>query len=142
MIDLARPAADVIVVDPRPDDYALLLGAAGVGLQFQFGGDGEQAVRVRPSTTNVLWLVNTVLPDMSGFELYQLLAERDGRPTVYLVGDQFQREDELRAITLGAALYATKPPRLDWLTEWRHWELLSSRTPHLAAVRCDHTKGR
>ena len=127
MIQLARPAADVMVVDPRPHDYAVLLEGAGVGLQFQFGGNGEQALRLRPNTANALWLVNTVLPDISGFELYQLLAQRDYDPTVYLIGDRFRPEDELRARTLGAALYASKPARLDWLTEWRQWHLAFGR---------------
>ena len=65
-----------------------------------------------------LWLVSVELPDMSGFELCELLCGCRRRVTVYLIGDRYSAEDELRSRTCGFAFYACKPPNTTWLAQW------------------------
>jgi len=84
-----------------------------------------------------VWLVSADLPDMSGFDLLDMLAEdieqssvdplRSGssvslghlddvvKSRVYVVADEYRIEDEQRALAAGVAGYRVRPVTLDIL---------------------------
>lgn len=111
---------DVLIVDPKPGDYAQLAATlVEEPFVFRYLSTADEALRVLPGSGMALWLINTRLPDMSGFELYELLrARHDGAP-IYLIGDEYTVQEELRSRACGAALYMCKPPDAAWLADWR-----------------------
>jgi CheY-like chemotaxis protein len=126
---------DVLIVDSRPEDYVRLAASvAGDRFVFQFAATGQDALRLRSTSANSLWLVNAELSDMSGFELQELLQTRRGT-TVCVVSDAYRLEDELRSRCCGAAMYACKPPLAHWLAPWSRLE--SAPWPAPSEVPCD-----
>ncbi len=104
----------VVIVDPVVDDYnALVASRRADNSRFFFFDTGEAAVRLS-APANAVWLINVDLPDMPGPDLTRLLRGRTDRPTVCLIGDQYDFEDELAARCCGAALYLCKPLSPQW----------------------------
>ena len=54
-------------------------------------------------------IINVELPDLSGFDLVEMLRPIPKGTAVFLVGDQYALEDELRALRLGVGSYLCKP---------------------------------
>ncbi len=120
MIQVKTTEAEIVVVDEHPGDYAELIDQLhDTGFRFRLVATGREALRLLPRNSAALWLVNVQLPDMSGFELFQSLHNRSEKTTVFLIGDRYAIEDELRSRAAGAALYACKPPCAAWLGQWR-----------------------
>ena len=107
----------VLVIDAMPSDYIeLVASSAGDGLRFRFLQSGRAALRIsRPSSVDLL-IVNVHLPDMSGFDLCEMLQSQFADVPVYLVSDQYCAEDELRARSIGATLYVCKPLQPAWIS--------------------------
>jgi len=119
---------DVFVVDRRPQDYGqLLTSSAGSHHAFQFAIGGHDALKLRPTSSRVLWLINTDLEDMTGYALTQLVQARHRDSTIFLVGDQYDPRDEIAARCSGAAFYGCKPADREWL----NW--IPGRPPKFAA---------
>ena len=53
-------------------------------------------------------MIQVSLPDMSGFDLYEMLREQLADATTFMISDQYIAEDERRACSCGAALYLCK----------------------------------
>ena len=107
------------VVDPNSADYDNILRqavAAEVAIRF-FGRAGEA---LRPETDDEwLWIVNARLPDLSGFELCEMLRRppRAGS-IVCIVSDEYSADDELRARCSGASVYTGKPLPACFVSNW------------------------
>jgi CheY-like chemotaxis protein len=117
----ARPArcATVAVVDPRPDDYAVLLGAPSVAeVRWQFVTCGRDALRLPQANEVDLWVIHLMLPDMTGLELCQILKARLSRPVIYVVTDDYCAADERAARARGASLFGCKPAEAWWFEPW------------------------
>ncbi|MCC7084804.1 MAG: response regulator [Pirellulales bacterium] len=99
----------IVVADSRPKDYRNLTVVAGEhGWHVHFLTSARAAIHFgRPSCTS-LWMVNVTLPDMSGFELLDVLRERVAETPVFVVADRYDIDDERRACRNGAALYVVK----------------------------------
>ncbi len=87
--------------------------------RFRFVGSAREALRLAPESTDILWIINTHLPDLTGFDLYSMLADRLEGVPVWLVGDEYGTSEELQAYCSNAAMYACKPLNETWLAEWR-----------------------
>lgn len=111
--------ATLCVVDPNSVDYDGILRqavAAEIAIRF-FGRAGEA---LRPETDDEwLWIVNARLPDLSGFELCEMLRRppRAGS-IVCIVSDEYSTDDELRARCSGASVYTGKPLPACFVTNW------------------------
>jgi len=107
------------VVDPNSVDYDSILHqavAAEIAIRF-FGRAGEA---LRPETDDEwLWIVNARLPDLSGFELCEMLRRppRAGS-IVCIVSDEYSPEDERRARCSGASVYTGKPLPSCFVSNW------------------------
>ena len=109
MVRSLRSQSHIVVADARPNDYRdLSLLAGEYGWHVHFLTNGRAAIQfARPSCAD-LWMVNVRLPEMSGFDLLEILRERAAGTPVFVVGDHYNPEDERRACRHGAALYLCK----------------------------------
>ncbi len=107
---------DMLVVDPRPEDYQhLAVGPRGVNYALDFVTSGDGALRKALNTAFDLWLINFRLPDMTGEELLATVRTRNPNAACILISDIYSTADELSARQVGATLYACKPLQADWL---------------------------
>jgi DNA-binding response OmpR family regulator len=107
-------AFSIVVVDRRCWDYAPLFAQPRRDVWWQFLSSARQALAAARNGPVDLWVINTSLPDRSGLDLCRML--REGRAAeVFLVADRYDAKDELAARASGAAVFACKPVRADWL---------------------------
>ena len=107
----------VFVIDPCPQDYLHVVAeSAAGGLLFQFAATGSGALKLWRTAARSVWLVNIHLPDGSGCDLAAAIRARDPRSVVYLVGDEYDPAEEIRARIVGGAMYVCKPADDTWLS--------------------------
>jgi len=107
MTHFLKAQSQIVVADPRPRDYRHLAQLTGENRwHLHFFTSGHAAIRFGSAAD--LWIINTQLPDMSGFDLFEVLGERAARAPTFLVGDQYRADEERRACGCGAALYLCK----------------------------------
>jgi DNA-binding NarL/FixJ family response regulator len=120
MIRSLLPDTTVYVVDSQPSDYRHLVQNNDDSQQtFAFLSDARSALRVNPSSSNAVWIINLDLPDMSGLDLFSMLRSRFPTSPVYIVGDDYHPEQERAARMSGASLYFCKPIQQEWLDQTR-----------------------
>jgi len=127
---------EIVIVDAtceRYGDFVLAAQAGEVGVHFCV--DGRSAVRLSRRFRADAWLVASELPDMSGFDLLDMLSphvlqgavdpllsgsrislDRVGhgmRSGIFIVSDRYCLEDEQRALASGVAGYLVRPITLD-----------------------------
>jgi DNA-binding response OmpR family regulator len=127
---------EIVIVDVSCDRYGDFVRAAQDGeVGLHFCVDGRSAVRVARRFRADAWLVSTDLPDMSGFDLLEMLSphvlQGDVDPMlagarislnrmgegphagIFIVSDSYRLADEQRALTSGVAGYLVRPVTLD-----------------------------
>ena len=72
------------------------------------------ALRLAQSQKVDLWVINTVLADMSGVDLCRMLKDRSLPPVIYMVADVYHVEDERAARCCGVSLFGCKPIQASW----------------------------
>lgn len=102
-----------IVVDPQTIAYRRLLQPANLP-RWKLLESARAALKVATTEPVAAWFINIRLPDMSGFELYELLRDRCRDARFVLVGDDYCVDDEIRARTAGVS-YLCKPPQAWWI---------------------------
>jgi len=126
----------VVIVDSSCDLYGDFVRSAQEGeIGVHFCVDGRSAVRLARRFRADIWLVAAELPDMSGFDLLEMLslhvlqADVDplrsgarisldhlgsgGHPGIFVVADSYRLEDEQRALASGVAGYLVRPVSID-----------------------------
>lgn len=127
---------EIVIVDGSCDHYADFVQAAQAGeVRLHFCVDGTSAIRLSRRFRADAWLVAAELPDMSGFDLLEMLVpnvlqasvdpQLGGSPVsldhvgegmrsgVFIVSDTYRIEDEQRALASGVAGYLVRPITLD-----------------------------
>jgi len=127
---------EIVVVDSVCEQYGDFVQAAQAGdVGLHFCVDGRSAVRLSRRFRADVWLVATELPDMSGFDLLEMLSPhvlqgsvdpllagsrisldrvgRGMRSGIFVVSDVYRLEDEQRALASGVAGYLVRPITLD-----------------------------
>lgn len=127
---------EIVIVDSSCDRYADFVLAAQAGeVGLHFCVDGRSAVRLARRFRADAWLVSADLPDMSGFDLLDMLSphvlQGDVDPTlsgsrislnrvgeasragIFIVSDAYHLADEQRALASGVAGYLVRPVTLD-----------------------------
>lgn len=133
-----RGMKEIVIVDSVCERYADFIAAAEAGeVGLHFCVDGQSAVRLARRFRADVWLVAGDLPDMSGFDLLDILMPyvsqgsvdpllggahisldhvgEGMRSGVFLVADQYRLEDEQRALASAAAGYFVGPVTLGML---------------------------
>jgi CheY-like chemotaxis protein len=116
----AKKSVTIWIVDPAPQDYAHLVESARhAGVHVYCLPTGEAVLRAAKHFAPDLWIIHVALPDMSGFDLVELLGPRLRTAGLFLVADVYAEADEIRTAALGRAMYLCKPASLRWLSSWR-----------------------
>jgi DNA-binding response OmpR family regulator len=128
----------ILVVDPRQSDYdGLLRLAAADGCEVRLFATSRALLRQRHEALGGLVFINGELPDLSGFDLVEMLQPFSKGTVVFLVADQYAVEDEVRALRLGVNCYLCKPLDGDVLHQCRSiWRALAKERTE------DHQEGR
>ena len=84
------------------------------GYLVEHAADGGRAVLLTRSTGPDLILLDIMLPDCDGFELFEVLRQTGPTPIIVLTA-RGQKSDKLRGLNLGADDYVTKPFDLEEL---------------------------
>ena len=128
--------AEIVIVDSSCDHYSDFVRAAQAGeVGLHFCVDGRSAVRLARRFRADAWLVASDLPDMSGYDLVDMLSPhvlqgdvdplRSGsrisldhlgeglRSGIFIVSDAYRLEDEQRALASGVAGFLVRPVTLD-----------------------------
>ncbi len=114
------PSIHIAIVDSTPQDYiSLLFAAQSPGVSIHFLLRGNDALRFAKRYHSVVWVINSRLPDMTGFDLAEMLRTVRRSAAVYLICDEYREEDEMRALTLGLAKYLCKPLEPSWVLPHR-----------------------
>jgi DNA-binding NarL/FixJ family response regulator len=99
----------IVVIDAHPNDYrdmTLLAGTYNWNLHFLT--TGAAALHFAPRGHPALWMINVRLPDMSGFDLVEMLRDEGVPGRVFAVADEYRAADESQACRYGADLYLCK----------------------------------
>jgi CheY-like chemotaxis protein len=127
---------EIVVVDSVCEQYGDFVQAAQEGaFGLHFCIDGRSAVRLARRFRADIWMIAAELPDMSGFDLVDMLVphvlqgsvdplkggarislNRVGqgmRSGIFIVSDTYRLEDEQRALAAGVAGYLVRPVTLD-----------------------------
>jgi PleD family two-component response regulator len=106
-----RSQSQIVVADARPHDYQELTRlAVEHGWHVHLLTSARAVLRLTGCLPIDLYLVNARLPDMSGFDLFEMLRDQVTTAQVFIVSDSYDDEDERRACRHGAALYLCKGP--------------------------------
>jgi DNA-binding response OmpR family regulator len=115
---LSHPANStpvVVVVDSRPVDYVTFAPWARANVvEFRFLSSGLNALRMARAVKPALWIINVELPEMTGFDLLEMLRVTIEDQLVVMVADQYQSQNELRSAELNASFFACKPLDVSW----------------------------
>ncbi len=146
-IRVAAGVREIVIVDASCERYGDFVQAAQAGeVRLHFCVDGTSAIRLSRRFRADAWLVAAELPDMSGFDLLDMLvphvlqADVDpllggsplslgrvgeaARSGVFIVSESYRVEDEQRALESGVSGYLVRPLTLDVIrqsrgSEWR-----------------------
>jgi len=135
--DTAAPAPaairEIVIVDASCERYGEFVRSAQDGeISVHFCVDGRSAIRLAKRFRADTWLVAADLPDMSGFDLVDMLAphvehanvdpllagsrislDRPVRAGIFVVSDAYRIEEEQRALAAGVTGYLVRPVGLD-----------------------------
>src|SRR5262245_21446269 len=106
------PASTILVVDDNPVNLQLVVRTLdGSGHRILAARNGSAALEIARRATPDLVLLDILMPDMSGFEVYRRLNERaDAAPVpVIFLSALDDSADKIAGLGLGAVDYVTKP---------------------------------
>jgi len=147
---------EIVVVDSVCEQYGDFVQAAQEGaFGLHFCVDGRSAVRLARRFRADVWMIAAELPDMSGFDLVDMLVPHvlqgsvdplrggarislDGvgrgmRSGIFIVSDTYRLEDEQRALAAGVAGYLVRPVTLDVIR--------TSRLPAVSGIDTSKAEG-
>lgn len=109
----------LVVVDPDLHAYRTLVESAQSGeLKLTLTSSGRSALRLLPSFIDATWVINTQLPDMSGFELLDMLFSLQHKLRAAVIDNEYDRDRELQALRQRAMQYVCKPMHPSWIDAW------------------------
>ena len=133
---------EIVIVDSSCEHYGDFVRAAQEGeVGLHFCVDGRSAVRLARRFRADAWLVSSELPDISGFDLLDMLVQhvlqadvdplRSGarisldrvgqgtRSGIFMVAGRYDLAEEQRALASGIAGYLVRPVTLDVIRHFR-----------------------
>jgi diguanylate cyclase (GGDEF)-like protein len=101
----------ILVVDDDVTNIEVLNAALGETWEVLFATSGPQAMEIARATTPDLILLDVMMPEMDGYELFALLqagSETANIPVIFVTG-RGDLDAEVRGLEMGAVDYVTKP---------------------------------
>jgi diguanylate cyclase (GGDEF)-like protein len=101
----------ILVVDDDVTNIEVLNSALGESWEVLFATSGPRAMEIARATTPDLILLDVMMPEMDGYELFALLqagGETANIPVIFVTG-RGDLDAEVRGLEMGAVDYVTKP---------------------------------
>ncbi len=112
----AAPAPRILVVDDEESITQLVSTVLRYeGFTVETAADGRSAVRAAEQFNPDLVVLDVMLPDLDGFEVYRRLADSSPRIPVLFLTARDDARDRVHGLTLGADDYVGKPFSLEEL---------------------------
>ena len=102
------PKRVLIVEDERPLSHALELKLQHEGFTTVVAQNGEECLKAINEQEFDVVLLDLVMPVLDGFQVLEQLQQKPKRPTVFVLSNLSQAEDEERVLKLGAKRYFIK----------------------------------
>lgn len=98
----------LIVEDERPLAHALELKLQHEGFEAVIATNGQECLDLIDREHFDVMLLDMMMPVMDGFQVLHELESRKAKPTVFVLSNLSQHEDESRVLGAGAAKYFIK----------------------------------
>lgn len=98
----------LIVEDEKPLQHALELKLQREGYETVTGHNGKEALDLLRSQSFDVVLLDLMMPEVDGFQVLEQKASFTGQPSIFVLSNLSQREDEERVLALGAKKYFIK----------------------------------
>lgn len=98
----------LIVEDERPLAHALELKLKHEGFEVAVATNGQECLDLVAGQQFDVILLDMMMPVMDGFQVLQELGKRPTKPTVFVLSNLSQHEDEARVLEAGAQKYFIK----------------------------------
>jgi DNA-binding response OmpR family regulator len=123
---------EIAIVDSAPLDYSELAAPAyELGVTLRSFQTGQEALRAADQFRPDLWMINVRLPDMSGFDVVEMLRSKSCARCFFCISDAYAADEEIHSRLLKAAAYLCKPVQREWITAWISRP--GKGTPHTSA---------
>ncbi len=100
----------LVCEDERPIRELLVINLTRLGYDVIEAASGEEALELFDATPDIfLVLLDLMLPKMDGFEVCAALRERSAGVGIIMLTARAQEREKIKALTLGADDYVTKP---------------------------------
>lgn len=109
MPNAARPSPRILVVDDDPAVRRMLSLLFEPEFEVLLASSGEEGLGLVAAEKPRLMLLDLVMPGMGGLEVLKAARVLSPAMTVIMLTGQADMESALKALTLGAAEYVTKP---------------------------------
>lgn len=98
----------LIAEDERPLSHALELKLRHEGFNVAIATNGEECLRLLDEQTFDVLLLDLMMPVVDGFQVLEGLRKKSKAPTVFVLSNLSQQEDEDRVLALGAKKFFIK----------------------------------
>jgi DNA-binding response OmpR family regulator len=98
----------LIIEDERPLAHALELKLQHEGIEAVVATNGKDGLELIDKDHFDVVLLDMMMPVMDGFQVLQQLQKRSVKPTVFVLSNLSQHEDESRILEAGAKKYFIK----------------------------------
>jgi len=98
----------LIVEDEKPLAHALQLKLEHDGCKTVVAKNGQECLQFIEEQEFDVVLLDLMMPVLDGFQVLEHLQEKSSRPTVFVLSNLSQGEDEQRVLGLGAKKYFIK----------------------------------
>jgi diguanylate cyclase (GGDEF)-like protein len=105
--------AKILIVDDEPVNILMLNNLLAGGYHIIAATNGEQALKRAVTALPDLILLDTQMPDMNGYEVYEYLSKNEMTRTipVVFVSASVNETEEKKGLEMGAIDYITRPYR-------------------------------
>lgn len=107
----------ILIVDDEPHNVQILrIFLNSLNYSIHTAENGTEALAIYDEVRPDLVLLDVMMPDMSGFDVYKHWMSQEGFDTpIIFLSANVQKKDILQGLQLGAFDYLTKPYDLDLL---------------------------
>jgi DNA-binding response OmpR family regulator len=98
----------LIVEDEKPLAHALQLKLEHEGFQTVLAQNGQECLQFIEEQEFDVVLLDLMMPVLDGFQVLEKLQQKSHQPTVFVLSNLSQTEDEQRVMGLGAKKYFIK----------------------------------
>ena len=98
----------LIVEDEKPLAHALELKLKSEGFETVVASNGQEALDALKAGQYSVMLLDLMMPTLDGFQVLQQIQGLGQKPTVFVLSNLSQHEDEERVLALGAKKFFIK----------------------------------